>query len=395
MKIAIIIRKLNVSGGVQRHVLYLAHNLKQRGHAVKIYTFLFDKEKCFSDLIEGLEVVSLDYYPRFTNVVTGILDENKVCRELAQKIDIDTEILNPHDHVVYKVAYYFKKRRSVSGVFSVWTMHDMPTKLFSYLRKLALDGSQVSFLKTFFYKLLDLVDVARFIKYQDKIVVLDQRDMEYVKKYFNREGIIVRNGIDISRFPFVSRTQGIQIPVKLLMNGIFFPHRRFEDGIRAVSLLRDRGISAELNIYGDFTSDMNYYDTLQKMVIQLGLDGSVFFKGRVSEDALVRSYGTHDIFIFPNHLQSWGLAVFEAMASGTPVIVSKSAGAHEVLTHGENAFLVSPKSPEMIAEMVQKLCVDKNLFIKLSNQGRNFVESKISWEMQASRMEEIFKAVVQ
>ena len=45
MKIAIMVRKLNVRGGVQRHALSLARELALEGDDVTLYTFLYDKEK--------------------------------------------------------------------------------------------------------------------------------------------------------------------------------------------------------------------------------------------------------------------------------------------------------------------------------------------------------------
>jgi len=82
------------------------------------------------------------------------------------------------------------------------------------------------------------------------------------------------------------------------------------------------------------------------MIKQFSLSDCVVFHGHISEEKLVEFYSTSDIFVFPNYPQTWGLAVFEAMGCGTPVVVSTSCGASEVLTDKENAILVPPKSPE-------------------------------------------------
>jgi len=100
------------------------------------------------------------------------------------------------------------------------------------------------------------------------------------------------------------------------------------------------------------------------------------------------------VFVFPNHLQSWGLAVFEAMASGLPVVVSKSAGASEVLTDGENALLVNPKNPGEIAKAIQSLIDNPDLYRTLSKNGRDFVEQNISWVKYTDQMEDVFKRVM-
>ncbi|MEK7541994.1 MAG: glycosyltransferase family 1 protein, partial [Patescibacteria group bacterium] len=59
MKIAMIVRRLNVRGGTQRQALELARELQRRGHRIRIYTFVYSREDCFGDLLEGLAVLPL------------------------------------------------------------------------------------------------------------------------------------------------------------------------------------------------------------------------------------------------------------------------------------------------------------------------------------------------
>jgi glycosyltransferase involved in cell wall biosynthesis len=111
----------------------------------------------------------------------------------------------------------------------------------------------------------------------------------------------------------------------------------------------------------------------------------------VSEEELRHAYQTHDIYVSPNHLQSWGLAVFEAMASGAPVIVSKTAGASEILTDGANALLVDGKAPEQIAQAIERLAGDPKLHAMLSMAGRKFVEENVTWKYSAKNAIKIFE----
>lgn len=390
MKIAIIIKKLNLKGGVQRHVLYEARELQSMGHNVTLYTFIFSKEECFPDLLAGVKVISLNTaLPSYFNYFSWKIAESALAKRLALMIDPETEILNPHDHGCYKVSYYFKKYKK--NLPSVWTMHDMPTR--AYSAKMAEEtrlGFQTPFFKKAANYLLDKYEIEKYIKKQDIVVVLNARDKELAKRSFGKEAEIIRNGVDILRFSFFER-QAPKKEIKLFMNGIFFRHRRFEDGIRAVKLLSDSGRDIFLSIAGDYNSDKKYYEALFTLTQKLDLGKRVRFLGKVSEERLLELYKTSDIFLFPNHMQSWGLAVFEAMACGTPVIVSKSAGASEVLVNEENAMLVDPKSQESLAKAVKKLITRPDLYLKLSRKGREFVEENISWERLASDYSKLFK----
>ena len=402
MNIAIIVRKLNVRGGTQRLALTLARELAMRGQKVVLYTFVFDRTNCFTELLEGREVVSLGSLPQYQRrgffpfrlffSIWGFVRENSAAKKLSRLIATDTDILNPHDQVSYRVAAYFKKRKS--HVPSVWMMNDLPTKAFSFLREKEMNPSlRMNSAKAVMVRLLDWYDYMRFIRHQERIIVLDNRDKEWVKIFFKKDAEVIRIGIDSNAFSCVRREHAVRKEVRLLMNGIFFPHRRFEDGINALQILIENGYDAFLTIIGD-AADKEYAQKLRDIIARSSLEARIKLLGKVSQEALQSAYGEHDIFLFPSHLQSWGLAVFEAIASGCPVIVSKTAGASEVLTDGKNALLVHSKSSEEIAGAVKRLVDDPSLFQTLSRNGRLFVEEHMTWERYADHVMRVFGEVI-
>lgn len=390
MKIGIIVRRLNVQGGTQRQAVFLARILKNRGHDVVLYTFLPPGQKAYQELLAGLRVVALGRYPRSRNAVWDFFSEHRASRALARLIDQDTDLLNPHDQVAYQAAYYFKK--NVRDVPSVWMMNDLPIKSFSAEREKEVGGARPrSLIKNFIWRLLDAYEIATCIRAQNAIAVLDERDRRRVKECFDKDASVVRSGIDVAEFPFRIREDlDAHGEIRILAVGILFPHRRFEDLLKAIALLRDRGYRILCTIVGAYDQRDAYYKKLVQVVADLRLQDAISFAGRVSEEELRRRYNEADIFVFPSHLQSWGLAVFEAMASGLPVIVSQSAGAAEVLEHGENALIVPPKSPATIADAIARLADDAALRRRLSEQGRKFIEANLSWERYADIMEKIF-----
>lgn len=371
MNIAIIIRRLNVKGGAQRQALSLARELKNIGYGVSLYTFFYDKEKCFSDLLNGMEVFS---------------SESADPKKLSNMIDLKTDVLNPHDQEAYKVAYYFKK--NIKNAPSVWMMNDVPSKDFGFWKESQFNPNlKRSLAKTVYHKFYDFRD-SRFIKAQDKVTVLDNWNKGLVKKHFGKDAVVARSGLDIEKFKFNERKFIDPKNIKLLTTGIFFPHRRFEDLITAVSLTPN----SSLTIIGDTDNDKKYFEKLKNLIKSLGLENRIAFLGKVSDAELVDAYKTHDIFVFPNHLQTWGLAVFEAMSAGIPVIVSRTAGAHEVLADRENAMLINPKTPEDIKKAILELVSNPAFYAKISANARKFVEENISWAKYAQKMLEVFNS---
>lgn len=407
MNIAIIHSRLNGKGGTQRQTLETAQALKRRGQNVHIYTFGSNREKGFVDLFNGLGFTALpDYQAKSQRrAIKGLgalnffvfnARENRAARALARLIDPATDVIQACDQLAFRVAAFHKKL--VRDVPSVIMMDDILTRSWKLWRRKEIDQDfNVPLRQRALYAFADWRDVRRFIKPHDSIVVMDERTRSWVKKYFSKDAQIVRSGLDAGRFPYRARGPINRDRIAILAGGVFFTHRRYEDIIRAVSLLKSSGFpDTRLTIFGDYTapSYRPYYEALVRLADTLGVRDMVSFLGKVSEDDLLSLYHTHDIYVSANHLQSWGLAVFEAMSSGLPVIVSKSAGAAEVLTDRVNALLVEPCSSEEIARCIRELVSSPGLSGVLSEGGRAFVRDNITWDKTAHRLEKIFEEMI-
>ncbi len=412
MKIAIIVRRLDGKGGTQRQALILARELILRGHGVKLHTLRFNSERCYPELSSGLDITALDtvltgfpkQWAKFLGRISGFLQETYLAKRLSLLISRDTELLNPHDSVAYRTAYYFKKQKaphqnkfgtgqakSKKHVPSVWVMNDVPALRWTYERIGAFEPVQHSLSRRLIIRILDWYDRRKFIADQDVIAVLDHFNQGLVRKYLGRESVITRLGIDAGQFAFMPHEPPPAPRLKMLAIGIFFPHRRFEDAIEAVAILRGRGYDATLTIVGSPKSVPLYAERLQRLVRERGLDTFVAFAGEVSEADLIRAYREHDVFVFTNCLQTWGHVPLEAMATGIPAIVSRGAGVHEVLTDGETALLVSPRAPAEIAAAVERLLTDPVLYSKLVHQGSAFVREHMTWSGYAESMLALFE----
>lgn len=58
---------------------------------------------------------------------------------------------------------------------------------------------------------------------------------------------------------------------------------------------------------------------------------NIFFGGIMDQQSIANNLCNADVFVFPSYLDSWGMAVVEAMACGLPVIISEHAGASELI----------------------------------------------------------------
>ncbi len=107
-------------------------------------------------------------------------------------------------------------------------------------------------------------------------------------------------------------------------------------------------LSAELHLYGQVLLPDRCFDDLGKNVI---------VHGAVSRSELTKAYASSDVLIFPTLLDGFGMVVGEALAHGLPVIMTKNAGAADLIREGENGFLVPPRDADALAERIQ-WCLD-------------------------------------
>jgi UDP-glucose:(heptosyl)LPS alpha-1,3-glucosyltransferase len=107
-----------------------------------------------------------------------------------------------------------------------------------------------------------------------------------------------------------------------------------------------------------------------------------------------RYYAAADLLLFPTFYDSFGLVVTEAMASGLPVVVSRAAGAAELIDHGRDGFLVDdPWETAGLAEAVGCLVRDVALRARLGDGARRKAE-RYTWDETARLTMAVYQEVV-
>jgi glycosyltransferase involved in cell wall biosynthesis len=182
----------------------------------------------------------------------------------------------------------------------------------------------------------------------------------------------------------------------LLTVCILMPRRRLEDVVRAIRILTQEGLDVAYLVVGRTSGSETYAESIEAEVRASDLGNHVKIIGEVSEKDLIDYYHACDAFVWAaDRDQSWGMAGMEAMAAGRPVIVSRANGLAEILEDGRTALLVTPCSPESIADAVERLIRDRALAHSVASQGQELVRERYSWRKHAEQMLALFDAVVQ
>lgn len=112
----------------------------------------------------------------------------------------------------------------------------------------------------------------------------------------------------------------------------------------------------------------------------------------VSGEELRAFYNAASIFLFPSLYEGFGLPALEAMACNTPVVTSNRGAPAEVC--GDAAMRVDPESPVAIAQAMQALMRDPDLYAKKQAEGVARAQT-FSWTQCARQMLETYRLVLE
>lgn len=87
----------------------------------------------------------------------------------------------------------------------------------------------------------------------------------------------------------------------------------------------------------------------------------------------------HDVLVFPSLFEGFGLVILEAMSRGLPVITTPNTAGPDVITDGEDGFIVPIRSSKAIAEKLDLLDSDRKLLWEMS-QAAQHKAAQFSWE---------------
>lgn len=134
------------------------------------------------------------------------------------------------------------------------------------------------------------------------------------------------------------------------------------------------------------------YEDIFKTVEQLGLKKSTFFVGRVTDEELRQLYVAARCHVHPAFYEGFGLPPLEAMACGTPTVVSNTSSLPEVV--GDAALTFDPNDWEEMAVAIRRLLIDDDLHAEMRHKGLQRAAT-FSWSRAAAETLELYQRVAQ
>jgi len=148
----------------------------------------------------------------------------------------------------------------------------------------------------------------------------------------------------------------------------------FDSVIRALPLLRERGIDAHYALIG-IGDDQAY---LRQLAAELAVSDRVHLLGHVDYDELPRWYGACDVFAMPNRdiagdTEGFGLVFLEAAAAGKPAVSGTAGGTGSAIVDGVTGLRVDGEASDEIAQALERLLRDPAAAQRMGRAGRQRV----------------------
>jgi UDP-glucose:(heptosyl)LPS alpha-1,3-glucosyltransferase len=206
-----------------------------------------------------------------------------------------------------------------------------------------------------------------------------------LKKYFHPGPVrVIRHGVDVQLFSVSQRLAERPITRKhfnlsaedfvLLLIGNDWRTKGLAALLKSLALIRE--LPWKLLIVGRDAPDP--YD---KMIRDYGISDRLIFSP--PSPNVMQFYAAADGYVGPSLEDAYGLPIIEAMACGLPVVASSRAGAHEIITDGEDGIILrDPQNAEELTAALRSLITNPSLCSKLGEHAARTAQEH-TWDRNA------------
>ena len=344
------------TGGQVVYVLELARKLGQLGYTVDLYTRRFEDQPEFDEVDERVRVVRIpcggrDFIPK-EYLHRHLMEWCENALRFIKKNDLNYSFINSHYWDAGVAGQRLSEALKIPHLHTphslgIWKKRQMET---DYPEK--ADTFELEF------------------NFRERI----QHPPGYDDNRFFPVSDATRQMIR-QRFGFEGKT--------VLALGRLATNKGYDLLIDGFSVLAEREPEARLHLaVGGENMDeqeTTILNQLKERVRALGLEDKVAFSGYVTDEDLPDIYRAADLFVLSSRYEPFGMTAIEAMASGTPTVVTTHGGLFRAISYGRHALFADPFDKEDLGITMMKPFKHERLYGRLSRMGAHKARSLFTW----------------
>ena len=166
--------------------------------------------------------------------------------------------------------------------------------------------------------------------------------------------------------------------------GRFVEAKDFSTLIKAAKILKESNILFEIHILGDGPLRKE----LEAIRKRLGLESVLKMPG--FQDNVDEWLSKFDLFVISSIREGQPLVLLEAMAYGLAIVATNIGGIPDTVKDGEEAILVEPKKPEILASAIRNFIENESLRAKYGKKAKERAKKEFSINALCKQYEELY-----
>lgn len=238
----------------------------------------------------------------------------------------------------------------------------------------------------------------------DHIIATTEPQYELLEQQYNvleRHITVIPPGMDENRFIPIRQQEREQVQKKHQMqaNDVFVVGRMaankgYDLLIQALptvfELVPDARLVAGIGSE-DSKQDEEGIADLKKLAKSLGIADKIAWTPYIPDEDLPGYYQAAAVFALSSRYEPFGMTAIEAMACGTPTIITVHGGLFELIDFGHQALFANPERPPEFGAMLALPMLYPNLAHELSVEGARFARRSFGWTGIAKRIIDVFE----
>jgi glycosyltransferase involved in cell wall biosynthesis len=365
-------------GGVEKVIQELAERYVKQGHQVEVFCCDSDKNvrlKKKFEIINGVKVYRSRYWFRlslYTFFFPGLIG-----RLIWNKYDIVHSHVSAHDHVLFAgIIAALKFRPHVHTTHCPWTDKFRPLAV---RIPLWFADNFLNYISFFFC---------------DTVIAITPWEIPKLKRWVSEKKIVtLPNGMDQILFKKVKPNNfrkrfNIKSKKLVLFFGRLHPNKAPHVLAHVAKEVIKERKDIDFIFVGPDEGEMQRVKDIVKGEKRIQVVGPLHGKKNIAE-----MYQAADVCVLPSYREGLPLTLFEAMASGLPVIATPCNGIPYEMQDGENGFLVPFDDRKLMKQKIYEVLDDRKLAKKFSQNNVKKVEG-YTWDDIAEKTMQVYKRAI-
>ena len=350
----------------------LGKMLAEKGHEIHFITssMPFRLNKMYPSIT--FHQVEVNSYSVFQYAPYDIALANKMAEVI---IDEGLDVLHVHYAMPHAVCAILAKDMAKSDIGIVTTLHGTDITVLG-------DDSSLSGAIRYGIEKSDIVTaVSHSLANQTMELIAPQQEIETIYNFVDEQEYYKKDAGNLKELLGIAPDEKVVIHVSN-----FRKVKRVPDIVKSFELIR-KEMPAKLLLVGDGPEK----HPVMEYVRGTSIEEDILFLGK--QDNLSELYAISDLMLLLSQKESFGLVLLEAMACEVPCIGTNVGGIPEVISHGENGYLVELGDTEKVAEYGIQLLQDPILHKQMVETSLMFIEERFSSKKIVEQYEAMYERV--